>query len=203
MAQGTSTPIKLFDTSPAIDDVMHNWERFNLRDLLIEHGEDLAREGLLDTPKRMHKAWEELLEGYYMKPEEILGTTFEADSAGLQVCQGMSFTSMCEHHLMPFFGHATIAYRANGRVVGLSKLSRLVSCFARRLQIQERMTQQIADALYNSIKPLGVLVLVKAQHFCCKGRGIKQELMNFTTESWAGDLPVEERRFWLDTINAI
>lgn len=160
----------------------------DLEALLLPLGEDLDREGLQDTPERVERAWAEFLEGYTLDPKEILGTTFEAESTGIQVCTDISFCSMCEHHLLPFFGMTSIVYQPRGQVAGLSKLTRLVDCYARRLQIQERMTQQIADALVEHLDPWGVLVICSAKHLCCHGRGIRRSQMKFKTIAQCGQV---------------
>lgn len=156
--------------------------------LLLQLGENLDREGLQGTPDRVERAWAEFLEGYTLDPKEILGTTFTAESTGIQVGLGISFSSMCEHHLLPFFGEVSIVYSPDKQVAGLSKLARLVDCFARRLQIQERMTQQIADTFYEYLEPHGVLVLCRAKHLCCHGRGIRRSQMEFKTTAQCGEV---------------
>jgi len=156
--------------------------------MLENAGEDLGREGLAETPRRVGAAWKEFLEGYHMNPEDILDKTFEAEGTGLQISSNIVFTSLCEHHLLAFHGTATIAYIPDKRVCGLSKLARLVDCFSRRLQIQERMTQQIQDALCEHLKPHAAIVIVHAKHLCCVGRGIKRDGMNFTTAAAAGEI---------------
>lgn len=158
----------------------------DLKGILLQLGENLNREGLQDTPERVERAWAEFLEGYTLDPKEILGKTFTAESKGIQACQNICFTSMCEHHLLPFFGVASIVYRPVEYVAGLSKLTRLVDCFARRLQIQERMTQQIAEALDQQLEPSGVLVICQAKHLCCHGRGIRRSQMEFKTTAQCG-----------------
>lgn len=162
-----------------------NWG-IDLRGLLLALGEDFDREGLQDTPDRVERAWGEFLEGYTLDPGEILGKTFTAESKGIQACTNIEFFSMCEHHLLPFFGTASVIYRPVKFVAGLSKLTRLVDCFARRLQIQERMTQQIADALFKHLEPEGVLVICCAKHLCCHGRGIRRSQMEFKTTAQCG-----------------
>ena len=165
----------------------------NLGGLLLSLGENLDREGLQDTPKRVERAWGEFLEGYALDPKAILERTFRSESEGIQVCSNISFCSMCEHHLLPFFGTTLIVYRPNTQVAGLSKLARLVDCYARRLQIQERMTQQIADALFESLEPVGVLVICQAKHLCCHGRGIRRSQMEFKTTAQCGKV---DSSFW-------
>jgi len=160
----------------------------NLGELLVSLGEDLEKKGLQDTPERAVRAWGELLEGHKLSPKEILGTTFEAEGIGIQMCANINFFSICEHHLLPFFGTVTIVYQPNTQVAGLSKLARLVDCYARRLQIQERMTQQVADALFEHLSPKGVLVICKAKHLCCHGRGIRRSQMEFKTQAESGEV---------------
>lgn len=161
-------------------------EALHIGELLRDMGEDLEREGLLDTPKRVQRAWREFLEGYTMSPEEILEQTFDAEGGGLQICRNIVFTSLCEHHLLAFHGTVQIAYWPNKHVCGLSKLARLVDCFGRRLQIQERMTQQICDALAEYLDPKGVYVTITARHLCCMGRGIRRDEMLFSTTAQYG-----------------
>lgn len=142
-----------------------------LLDLL---GEDVDRDGLRDTPARVARAWRELTEGYKQDPAAILDTTFEMGKYDqMVVVRDIEFWSLCEHHLLPFHGRACVGYLPDERVVGLSKLGRLVQCFARRLQVQERMTQEIADAVAKHLAPLGVGVVVQASHTCMAMRGIR------------------------------
>jgi GTP cyclohydrolase I len=171
---------------------IHPWN-FNFGKLLLGLGEDLDREGLQETPKRVNSAWLEFLNGYSIKPEDLFKTTFDAESSGIQVCNDISFCSMCEHHLLPFFGTVTIVYRPYKRVAGLSKLPRLVDCFAHRLQIQERMTTQIATTLMEAVHAQGVLVICNAKHHCCHGRGVRRGNMSFKTVATIGEITQE---FW-------
>ena len=137
-------------------------------------GENPARGGLLDTPQRVLKAWRELTAGYDMKPEELL-KCFDDGAAGVDemvTVKDIPVWSMCEHHMLPFFGKATIAYIPNKRIVGLSKLARVVDAFARRLQVQERLTNQVADLLYDHLEPHGVGVHVTCRHLCMESRGV-------------------------------
>ncbi len=136
-------------------------------------GEDAEREGLTETPKRFLEAMRELTGGYDDDPVKILSKCFNEPYNEMVVVSGIDFVSLCEHHLLPFTGTVSVAYLPDGKVVGLSKLPRLVQCFARRLQIQERMTVQIADAIDETLKPKGVGVVVQAVHTCMKFRGIK------------------------------
>ena len=137
-------------------------------------GEDLNREGLLETPQRISRMCEELFAGLAQSPGEHLEKAFEARGSEMVVEKDITFYSTCEHHLMPFYGKAHVAYIPDGRVVGLSKLARTVEVYARRPQIQEQLTAQIADALMEYVHPKGVLVLVEAEHMCMTMRGIKK-----------------------------
>lgn len=142
---------------------------------LLEYiGEDPSREGLLETPRRVTQAYAELTTGYAQDPADYLSVTFTDDCDEMVVVDGIEFTSLCEHHLLPFTGRATIGYVPNGAVVGLSKLGRVVDVYARRLQVQERMTREIADAIATVIKPLGVGVVIEAHHSCMGIRGVRK-----------------------------
>ena len=143
--------------------------------LIIEAiGEDAEREGLLMTPDRIASMYEELMEGYDKDPREVLSTFFTVSENTPVIEKDISFYSMCEHHMLPFFGKAHIAYIPDGKVVGLSKLARCVEIYARRLQIQENMTHQIADAIMECLSPKGVLVVLEAEHTCMTMRGVKK-----------------------------
>lgn len=147
----------------------------HVRGILDAVGEDPDREGLKETPLRVARAYEELLVGYSQHPSKVLSTSFESDGYDeMVVLRGIDFYSMCEHHMLPFTGEAVVAYIPNGRVVGLSKLARLVDVFARRLQIQERMTKQIAQAVQEHLQPRGYGVVVKATHLCMCARGVRK-----------------------------
>ena len=157
-----------------------------VKELLEYIGEDPTREGLLDTPRRFLKAWKEMTEGYAITDKESLATVFNDHTDQMVVLSGIHFTSNCEHHLLPFVGEATVAYIPNGQVIGISKLARVVQQYAKRLQVQERMTEQIAEAIDNVLQPLGVGVLIQAHHSCMSCRGIKQTNTNMTTSSLKG-----------------
>ena len=147
-------------------------------------GEDPEREGLLKTPSRVAKAWEFLTEGYSEDPEAILNKAlFTSSNNEMVVVRDIEFYSTCEHHMLPIIGRVHVAYIPDGKVVGLSKIPRIVNVFARRLQIQEQMTEQIADAISNSINPKGVAVVVHARHMCMEMRGVQK--INSTTVSSA------------------
>ncbi len=138
-------------------------------------GEDPNREGLLKTPERVYKAFLHLTEGYKKDPKEILGEAlFTSTNDEMVVVRDIEFYSLCEHHLLPIIGRVHVAYIPNGKVVGLSKIPRMVNVFARRLQIQEQMTEQIADALMETVNPKGVAVVVQARHMCMEMRGVEK-----------------------------
>jgi GTP cyclohydrolase I len=147
-------------------------------------GEDPKREGLVKTPSRVAKAWNFLTEGYHQDPKEILGQAlFTSSNDEMVVVRDIEFYSTCEHHMLPIIGRAHVAYIPDGKVVGLSKIPRIVNVFARRLQIQEQMTEQIADAISETINPKGVAVVLHARHMCMEMRGV--EKINSTTVSSA------------------
>ncbi|MDE7330059.1 MAG: GTP cyclohydrolase I FolE [Clostridia bacterium] len=145
-----------------------------VEELLDALGEDRTREGLKDTPRRVADAYAELLSGEGKTAEEHLSRTFEADCGGVVIEKDIYFSSTCEHHLMPFFGKIAIAYIPDGKVVGLSKLARTVDVFAKRLQLQERLTKQIAEEIMRYLKPKGVFVVCEAEHTCMTCRGVKK-----------------------------
>ena len=155
--------------------------------LLRWMGENPQRDGLADTPSRVVRAWREMTAGYSEDAAEILSRTFEETSDELVILSGISFYSTCEHHLLPFYGTASVGYLP-GKVVGISKLARLVQCFARRLQIQERMTKQIAAAVAEHLDARGVGVVIKAHHLCMGCRGARQPATEMVTSSMLGTL---------------
>lgn len=163
---------------------------------LIQHiGENPNRDGLLDTPKRVAKAFREMTTGYDTDPAAILGTTFHGEGyKGMVHVDGIQFVSLCEHHMLPFTGEAHVAYIPRERVVGLSKIPRIVTAFANRLQVQERLTEQIADALDEHLNPLGVGVSITAHHSCMGLRGAKQAHATMTTTSLRGLFWMQETR---------
>ncbi|HSR14691.1 MAG TPA: GTP cyclohydrolase I FolE [Gemmatimonadales bacterium] len=158
-----------------------------MRRLLAGLGEDPAREGLVKTPERMEKSLRWLTRGYRLDVREVIGDAlFEEDYDNMVLVRDIEFYSMCEHHMLPFFGQAHIAYIPNGRVVGLSKMARVVDVFARRLQVQERLTDQIADALVDVLDPRGVGVVVEAAHFCMMMRGVEKQNSRTITSALRG-----------------
>lgn len=143
--------------------------------LLLEGiGEDVNREGLVDTPDRIARMYTEIFSGKEESAEEILSKRFQVDNSECVLEKDIVFYSMCEHHLMPFYGKAHIAYIPNGEVVGLSKLARTVECYARRLQLQEQLSAQVADAIMEHLNPKGVMVVMEAEHMCMTMRGVKK-----------------------------
>ncbi|MGO4715229.1 GTP cyclohydrolase I FolE [Bradyrhizobium sp. 2TAF24] len=171
-----------------------------VKTLLAYIGENPAREGLLDTPRRVVEAYDELFQGYHLCPAEVLNRTF-GETAGYDdfvLVRDISFHSHCEHHMMPFYGRAHIAYTPVERVIGLSKLARLVDIFAHRLQTQEHLTAQIAGAIDTVLKPRGVAVLVEAEHTCMSVRGIAKDGAKTITTRFTGlfrNNPDEQNRF--------
>ncbi|WAH36790.1 GTP cyclohydrolase I FolE [Alicyclobacillus dauci] len=146
----------------------------HIRAILELIGEDPNREGLLDTPQRVARMYGEVFSGVGIDPESALTTTFEEKYEGMVVVKDIKYYTFCEHHLIPFFGAAHIGYIPNGRVIGLSKFARLVELVSKRPQVQERMSQQIADAVMNVLKPQGVIVTVDGTHLCMCARGVKK-----------------------------
>lgn len=155
--------------------------------MLAELGEDPTREGLLDTPKRVEKAMRFLTSGYDADVDSVLNNAlFTVDYNEMVIVRDIDFYSLCEHHLLPFFGRCHVAYIPQGRVVGLSKIPRLVEIFARRLQIQERLTSQIADTLRDKVQPLGVAVVMEAAHLCMSMRGVEKQNSVAVTSAMLG-----------------
>jgi len=159
----------------------------NYRNILKIIGEDTSREGLDKTPERVAKAMQFLLQGYQIDPVEILQSAiFKEDYRQMVIVKDIEIYSMCEHHLLPFFGKAHVAYIPNGTITGLSKIARVVDVFARRLQVQERLTMQIKDCIQDTLKPLGVAVVIEAQHLCMQMRGIQKQHSITTTSDFTG-----------------
>ena len=167
--------------------------------LLESVGEDPKREGLAETPRRVAKMYDEIFGGYKIAPEQLLKTTFEDDAGiekaeegqlnydqGMVIVRDIAFYSHCEHHMVPFFGKVHVGYIPGQKVVGLSKIARVVDAYARRLQIQERMTKQIADLIWNELQPQGVIVVVEAEHLCMKMRGVKNPCADTVTSAVRG-----------------
>ena len=159
----------------------------NYKTIIDGLGEDVTREGLEKTPERVAKAMQFLTHGYALDPLEILkGALFTEDHSQMIVVKNIELYSMCEHHMLPFFGKAHVAYIPNGKIVGLSKIPRIVDAFARRMQVQERLTDQIKDCIQEALEPLGVAVVIEAQHMCMQMRGIEKQNSFTTTSSFTG-----------------
>ena len=155
-------------------------------------GEDESREGLVETPERVRLACDEIFAGYRQDPKKILKTFSEDVCREMVLLKNCEFYSTCEHHLFPFFGHISVAYLPNRKIVGISKLARLVDCFARRLQIQERLTAQIADAIMDVLDARGAYVLCEATHFCMTSRGIRKQSASMVTSAIRGEFEKKE-----------
>ncbi len=168
---------------------------FHYKEILKLIGEDPEREGLLKTPMRVSKALQFLTHGYDLNPEELLRSAmFKEDYKQMVVVKNIEIYSMCEHHMLPFIGKAHVAYIPNGYIVGLSKIPRVVDAFARRLQVQERLTTQIKECIHNTLKPLGVAVVIEAEHLCMRMRGIQKQNSVATTSDFVGAFCVEKTR---------
>jgi GTP cyclohydrolase I len=156
--------------------------------LLQYLGEDPGRDGLRATPHRVVKALGEMTAGYAEKPADILSTTFDVTYDEMVILKDIHFISLCEHHMLPFVGVAHVGYMPGERVVGLSKMARLVQCFAKRLQVQERLTRQVADAMQKHLQPKGVAVIIEAHHSCMSCRGVRQESAKMVTSAMLGSI---------------
>lgn len=172
--------------------------------ILQELGEDAEREGLLKTPERVAKAMQYMTEGYNLDANKILESAmFKEDYSEMVIVKDIELYSLCEHHMLPFFGKAHIAYIPNGHIVGLSKIPRVVDVFARRLQVQERLTDQILHCIHNTLKPLGVAVVIEAQHLCMMMRGVQKQNSTTTTSAFTGEFQkVETRNEFLHLISS-
>ena len=157
-----------------------------VEEILAAIGEDSSREGLLNTPKRVAKMYTELLAGMQSDPKEHLASVFREDYDEVVLLKDIPFHSMCEHHMMPFMGKAHVAYLPDGQILGVSKLARVVDCFARRLQVQERLTVQVADFLMENLKPRGVAVVIEASHSCMTIRGVRKPGATMVTSALRG-----------------
>jgi GTP cyclohydrolase I len=178
----------------------YNYESVNhmsthYKEILKYIGEDPEREGLLDTPVRVAKSMQFLTHGYSLNPEEILKSAmFKEDYREMVIVKNIEIYSLCEHHMIPFFGKAHVAYIPNGYIVGLSKIPRVVDAFARRLQVQERLTTQIKECIQSTLKPLGVAVVIEALHMCMAMRGIQKQNSITTTSDFTGAFLKEPTR---------
>ena len=160
---------------------------YHYKSIISLLGEDTDREGLVKTPERVAKAMQFLTQGYAQSPEEIISSAmFSEDYRQMVIVKDIDFYSLCEHHMLPFYGKAHVAYIPNKYITGLSKIARIVDVFARRLQIQERMTMQIKDCLQKTLNPLGVMVVIEAQHMCMQMRGVEKRHSLTTTSDFTG-----------------
>ena len=187
------------ETLPITEQIKTNYE-----DILHLLGEDKTREGLIKTPERASKAMKFLTEGYEKDPNQILqGAMFEEDYNEMVIVKDIELYSLCEHHLLPFFGKAHIAYIPNGQIVGLSKIPRVVDVFARRLQVQERLTEQILDCINDTLKPKGVAVIIEASHMCMMMRGVQKQNSTTTTSGFRGAFKdTDTRNEFLNLVNS-
>jgi GTP cyclohydrolase I len=159
----------------------------HIREVLAAIGEDPGREGLLKTPERVESSLRVLTQGYHMTVAEVIGeAVFAEEHQSMIMVRDIELYSLCEHHLLPFFGRAHVAYIANGKILGLSKVARIVDVFARRLQVQERLTDQIADAIMDVLQPTGVGVVIEAAHFCMMMRGVEKQNSRTVTSALRG-----------------
>ena len=167
----------------------------NITQLLQHIGENPQREGLLRTPQRVGNAMQFLTQGYQQNPHAILQSAlFEEDYRQMVVVKDITFYSLCEHHLLPFFGKAHVAYIPNGKITGLSKIARVVEAYSRRLQVQERLTTQIKEAINEALHPLGVAVVIEARHLCMSMRGVQKQSSVTTTSDFTGAFERSETR---------
>lgn len=172
------------------DDVKERYKNI-IKDL----GEDTGRNGLLDTPERAAKAMQFLTQGYHQDPVEILkGAMFEETYNEMVIVKDIELYSLCEHHILPFFGKAHVAYIPSGHIVGLSKIPRIVDVFSRRLQVQERLTEQILECIDSTLKPIGVAVVIEASHMCMMMRGVQKQNSVTTTSDFTGAFKRKETR---------
>ena len=176
-----------FIVAPEIDETPETPIHSAVRDILLQVGEDPDRQGLLKTPDRVARMYGEITAGYHTDPVKLVnGALFDVDYSDLVLVKDIEFYSMCEHHMLPFFGHAHVAYIPDGKIIGLSKIPRIVEMYARRLQVQERMTSEIAHFLDDLLHPRGVAVIVEGQHMCAMMRGVKKSQARMVTRSMLG-----------------
>tara|TARA_B110000503_G_scaffold140298_1_gene230765 strand:+ start:837 stop:1427 length:591 start_codon:yes stop_codon:yes gene_type:complete len=163
--------------------------------VIVDLGEDINREGLEKTPERVAKAMQFLTQGYDINPDDIIQSAmFTEDHSQMVIVKDIEVYSMCEHHMLPFFGKAHVAYIPDGKIVGLSKLPRVVDAYARRLQVQERLTDQIKDCIQRTLNPIGVAVVVEAQHMCMQMRGVEKQNSVTTTSAFTGAFEEDKTR---------
>src|SRR4030095_7135537 len=186
---------KLYSKLEVYDENILNDLTRHYRTIIESIGEDMEREGLKKTPARAAKALQFLTQGYQMDPEGILKSAmFKEKYSEMVIVKDIEMYSMCEHHLLPFFGRAHIAYIPNGYIVGLSKLGRVVDAFSRRLQVQERMTHEILNCIQNTLEPIGVAVVIEAKHLCMMMRGVQKQNSVATTSAFTGEFENDRTR---------
>jgi GTP cyclohydrolase I len=200
-----SNKIKVYEAAALLNsEIDHPAIESAVEQIIRAIGEDPTREGLRDTPNRIARAYDELLAGYRQDPVELLNDAlFDVDYDDMVIVRDIEFFSLCEHHMLPFMGRAHVAYIPQGRVIGLSKIPRIVDLFSRRLQVQERLTRQISDLLCSSLNPLGAGVVVEALHLCSTMRGVKKHDARMTTSTMVGSFrsnPATRQEF-LDSIS--
>ena len=187
-------PASLIEGGGAVNHGENGRVEAAVREILVEIGEDADRQGLVGTPERVHRMYTELTAGYHVDPDRLInGAIFDIAYSEMVVVKDIPFYSLCEHHLLPFFGTAAVAYIPRGRVIGLSKIPRVVEMYARRLQVQERMTQQIAEFLQDCLAPQGVGVVIEATHLCAVMRGVRKPGTVMTTSSVLGLFRTRDR----------
>ena len=176
----------------------------NFSEIISLLGENIEREGLVKTPERVSKAMKFLTSGYEMDPKQIMESAmFKEDYNEMVIVKDIEFYSLCEHHMLPFFGKAHIAYIPNNHIVGLSKIPRVIDVFARRLQVQERMTEQVLDCIYDTLNPQGVAVVIEASHLCMMMRGVQKQNSSTTTSGFRGTFKeTDTRNEFLKLINS-
>lgn len=175
------------ETSVKMDDAVQNELQEHVKRILELMGEDASREGLVKTPLRVARAMATLTCGYSQDPVALLNSAkFKEDYSQMVIVKDINFYSLCEHHMLPFYGRVHVAYIPNGYITGLSKIARVVDCFSHRLQVQERMTLQIRQAIQEALQPLGVMVVVEAQHMCMQMRGVEKQGSVTTTSDFCG-----------------
>ncbi len=198
MAYTTDTNIEE-DSLAAIDSLVNNYAH-----IISQIGEDISRDGLMKTPERAAKAMQFLTQGYAQNAEAVLRSAlFQEEYSEMVIVKDIELYSLCEHHLLPFFGKAHVAYIPNGYIVGLSKIPRVIDIFARRLQVQERLTDQILKCIQSTINPLGAAVVIEARHMCMMMRGVQKQNSVTTTSAFTGEFQkVETRNEFLNLIGS-
>jgi len=177
-------------SQPYVDEIKSNY-----LSILENIGEDTSRNGIVKTPERAAKAMQFLTQGYDMDPKEILlGAMFQEDYDDMVLIKDIELYSLCEHHMLPFFGKVHVAYIPNGKIVGLSKIPRIVDVFARRLQVQERLTHDILECINDTLQPKGVAIVIEAQHMCMMMRGVQKQNSATTTSGFRGEFKNQETR---------